>query len=387
MAQNTLLDFLQGASNSAASNVSAPIDGLNWLLRKAGMPVSDKPFLGSDWMAQKGLTVQPQNKMAGLLGESFGGVAPIVAAAKAPQIARGLLQAGENAIAPSVLRKESGMFVGPSAKTWDAQAASKAQQMAAQGVDPRKVWSETGTWKGPDGMWRQEIPDKTAALMDSKIPAQKTQMQLANEYLHKNGIPTKYDVGSADSLVPPMIKQEAFMWAENAAKRQKPVSLPLDDVLHHPDLYGSYPDFASMPISKETGGALRGSFNENTKSITTGGGFIGDSVGPRSTTLHELQHAIQQREGFARGGSPNDPSLMPHVRKMYAENIDAFQGEGHELMNMAKNRAYQNLAGEAEARATQARIPLDAAQRRALFPEDSYDVPMNQLIIRGLLAP
>lgn len=48
-------------------------------------------------------------------------------------------------------------------------------------------------------------------------------------------------------------------------------------------------------------------------------------------------------------------------------------------------KAYRLLAGEAEARATQARIPLDAAQRRALFPEDSYDVPINQLIIRGLL--
>lgn len=113
MAQNTLLDFLQGASNSAASNVSAPIDGLNWLLRKAGMPVSDKPFLGSDWMAQKGLTVQPQNKMAGLLGESFGGVAPIVAAAKAPQIARGLLQAGDNLAAPTALNGQAGaVYVG-----------------------------------------------------------------------------------------------------------------------------------------------------------------------------------------------------------------------------------------------------------------------------------
>lgn len=110
MAQNTLLDFLQGASNSAASNVSAPIDGLNWLLRKAGMPVSDKPFLGSDWMAQKGLTVQPQNKMAGLLGESFGGVAPIVAAAKAPQIARGLLQAGDNLTAPRMLNSQAGVI-------------------------------------------------------------------------------------------------------------------------------------------------------------------------------------------------------------------------------------------------------------------------------------
>ena len=31
-------DVAQGASNSIAGNVSAPVDGLAWLLRKAGIP-------------------------------------------------------------------------------------------------------------------------------------------------------------------------------------------------------------------------------------------------------------------------------------------------------------------------------------------------------------
>ena len=48
--------------------------------------------------------------------------------------------------------------------------------------------------------------------------------------------------------------------------------------------------------------------------------------------------------------------------------------------------AYKKLAGEAEARATQARIPLNAEQRRAKFPEDSYDLPIKDLIVRGLLG-
>ena len=103
-----LLDFLQGASNSAASNVSAPIDGINWLLRKAGLPVSEKPFLGSDWMAAQGLTREPENRNMGLLGEAFGGIAPIVAAAKAPQIAKGLLQGAENMAAPRMLNPQAG---------------------------------------------------------------------------------------------------------------------------------------------------------------------------------------------------------------------------------------------------------------------------------------
>lgn len=106
-----LLDFLQGASNSAAANVSAPIDGINWLLRKMGAPVSEKPFLGSDWMADKGLTAVPQNRNMGLLGEAVGGVLPMVAAAKAPQIAQGLLQAERNLAAPATLNKQAGVII------------------------------------------------------------------------------------------------------------------------------------------------------------------------------------------------------------------------------------------------------------------------------------
>lgn len=104
-----LLDFFQGASNAAASNVSAPVDGLAWLLRKAGVPVGNAPVGGSDWMRAKGLTADAPG-IAGLLGESVGGVAPILAAAKAPQIASGLLTMGENAAARATLNPQAGML-------------------------------------------------------------------------------------------------------------------------------------------------------------------------------------------------------------------------------------------------------------------------------------
>ena len=105
-----LLDFFQGASNAAASNISAPVDGLAWLLKQAGMNI-EKPIGGSDWMRQKGLTAEPENKWAGLLGESVGGLAPIIAAAKAPQIARGLLQGAENLAAPRTMNPQTGAIV------------------------------------------------------------------------------------------------------------------------------------------------------------------------------------------------------------------------------------------------------------------------------------
>lgn len=102
------VSFLQGASNSAASNLSAPVDGINWLLGKAGLPVSKAPVGGSDWLRQAGFTAEPKNANAGLLGESVGGVLPIVAAAKAPQIAAGMNRVAANAAAPRSLHPQTG---------------------------------------------------------------------------------------------------------------------------------------------------------------------------------------------------------------------------------------------------------------------------------------
>jgi hypothetical protein len=101
-------NFLQGASNSAASGVSAPVDVLAWLMRKAGMGgmIGNAPVGGSEWMAQKGLTADAPGK-AGLLGEAIGGVVPLLGAAKAPQIAGGLLKAESN------LANSKPMFPGP----------------------------------------------------------------------------------------------------------------------------------------------------------------------------------------------------------------------------------------------------------------------------------
>jgi len=90
-----LRDFAQGASNSAATNLSIPVDAIAWLLRKGGMNIPNNPVGGSDWMAEKGFTPEPKNKLAGLLGDVAGFAAPLAAVSKAPQIAKGLLQMGE----------------------------------------------------------------------------------------------------------------------------------------------------------------------------------------------------------------------------------------------------------------------------------------------------
>jgi hypothetical protein len=108
----SLRDFVQGASNAAAGAVSGPVDLVSMGLQGAGLPMPAAPFGGSQWMRDRGLIRDPENRTAGLLGESLGNVLPIVAAAKAPQIARGLLQAGDNLRAPTPMNTATGGQAG-----------------------------------------------------------------------------------------------------------------------------------------------------------------------------------------------------------------------------------------------------------------------------------
>lgn len=81
--------MLQGMNNAAASNVTGPVDGLAWLLRKTGMPIPDEPLMGSKWMERNGLMAEPSNKLGGLLGEGVGLAIPVMGAAKAAQMLKG----------------------------------------------------------------------------------------------------------------------------------------------------------------------------------------------------------------------------------------------------------------------------------------------------------
>lgn len=108
MAQNAFLDFLQAASNSAASNISGPVDLIGAGLRGMGMPVPRNALMSSQWMAERGLTKQPKNALMQVAGETAGMVSPMALAAKAPQVASALLQGGRNLAAP----RQAGMIAG-----------------------------------------------------------------------------------------------------------------------------------------------------------------------------------------------------------------------------------------------------------------------------------
>lgn len=264
-----------------------------------------------------------------------------------------------------------GMFIGPRSRNWNAEANARALQMEKAGATPQKIWQETGNWKAPEAAWRQEISDKGSKITEDVY----------------RGI----------------------------SENQKFKGL-LGQGLSHDELYAAYPEFKGIHANFFAEALPSGNFIPNARTMTVAGP---DTMKQRSTALHELQHAIQQREGFARGGSPesmtmtleeiaqakrqkakelfnlsqaNDPLdpgriIKPGARKKglqlerEAQDLDD-KAVIANLSGQARFDLYRRLAGEAEARATQKRRNLTDEQRRAEFPERSYDVPINELIIR-----
>lgn len=180
------------------------------------------------------------------------------------------------------------------------------------------------------------------------------------------------------------------------------ISIPVDsnlkagDVLEHPDLFAAYPHLADMSIRPGEEGGLaegQGSFSAQKNTIYFPKATPQNAL---SVTLHEMQHAIQQREIFATGGNPKEflpadfQSRLSEAQEDYNKLGDKWRWRGNNpaefhyayindrmglqapelYVDAARVKAkyaainkdaaparerYLNLAGEVEARNVQAR--------------------------------
>lgn len=256
------------------------------------------------------------------------------------------------------------VFVGEKSKTWNAANAAKAVEMEKAGAKPEDIWMATGTFRGPEGKLRQEVSDTGAKLTLGQ------------------GKPDVYGA----------IEAKTF-----------------EGALDHPRLQQAYPELNEVKFQHWPGEEYLGANFDPTENVVTMGKIAMEPE--RGVALHELQHAIQRKEGFAQGGSPstvlNDwyagvnnelsslakqmGSLPDYERKFdkaKQAQYDVLRSKYDELMNQKlynppdQEDMYTRLAGEAEARAVQKRMNMTDTQRRVIFPYESYDVPVNQLIVR-----
>jgi hypothetical protein len=73
---NALRNVGQSASNNIAEGVSAPVDGIAWAMRQAGVPI-DKPMFGTEFMREYGLTAPVEPGASKAIGETIGLTSPM----------------------------------------------------------------------------------------------------------------------------------------------------------------------------------------------------------------------------------------------------------------------------------------------------------------------
>ncbi len=234
-----------------------------------------------------------------------------------------------------------------------------AKQMEEAKKDAKAIKLATGWERGADGKWRYEMPD--AKIKDMK------------------------DIGGGN-----IVKRfdDDMLW--NGGK--------LADAIDAPGLFEAYPQLKDVRIDTDAimnDMPSNGEYNAKTNTIT----IHADELKYMNSILnHEIQHAIQHIEGFAKGGSPR--LVRGEVKKKFNEvtkQIRQLRAEGKEDEAKAlveKNRglyhayqrnddynSYKSLAGEAEARNVEARMGMTDEERRNSLASETEDVNRDEQIV------
>ena len=153
-----------------------------------------------------------------------------------------------------------------------------ARAMAASGIDSEVVRNITGWFTGMyDGKLRWEIPDQKATLNEKVFLSLKDKTKFKTAEKKKEAIAKGYTF-----------------------------EVELSEVFNHPELFAAYPDLRNVKFKRESYSPdpkklVHGWFDRVTGTLHVTP-YATDSL---STLLHEIQHWIQRKEGFASGSAPD----------------------------------------------------------------------------------
>ena len=332
-------------------------------------------------------------------------------------------------------------FLGAKAKTADTRTLQIANMMERRGADPEVIRQQTGWHRGTDRQWRFEISDQPAKYQPEKA--------FEAEWERRHGLG-----GKQKEMFPlPPKTRGARLREKNAqlkAIRAEGFRGRLGDVYEHPELYAAHPELADKPIHfiGETEAAMNpellGYHDPATGTVgihpdfATARGTVTDPVSGKVETgkgvlAHELQHAVQEREGFQPGSNVNlfrfldqEASTVNSARQFRedaaamgeayarrsldnARNLGLITPKQHvETYRLALNpqvtdaqlaarsefpaqvrkttkgpaEAYKRSSGEVEARNVENRLEMTPEQIRANPPAATQDVwPRDELLI------
>ena len=258
---------------------------------------------------------------------------------------------------------------------------SVAKDMEKNKKKAKAIKAATGWERGADGKWRYEMPD--VILRDPK------------KWVNKKNL-TLSDI----------------------------VEKPNDLFKEYPELFDAYPELKDMKILK--GRAKSGGVFYN-NAITLNLGDIREAIkydldthyklannSLKKTLVHEIQHYIQEQEGFAQGGNSEmivDKNALDAIAKLRAEK-DAVAKEFYAMSPAEQQKrkyeinnryndltkqierlekssrigydGYKRLSGEVEARNVSARLNMTPEERRKSLAESTEDVARKDQIFLGV---
>jgi hypothetical protein len=267
----------------------------------------------------------------------------------------------------------AGVFGGQ--LTQDPEALSRLRKGMVMGLEretPERIYQETGTWAGPEGGMRYEIPDTGSSLTKA-----------AEDYATRAG------------------------WSSK-------VIAPLGEILNHPAAYEAYPGLKGMmteiglnPIN--AGGWFMHGARPGQTQISSVARDFGGPQGIHGILLHEINHGIQGIEGFPQGFSTQ--GAVSHaddfIKKINKQISDL--GSDHWMLKREKNPLdapdmariaaqierlqqmrddfrqsfnpydyYRRAAGEVESRGVQRRMTMPQSDLNKVPPEFQMglDVPV-----------
>lgn len=145
-------------------------------------------------------------------------------------------------------------YAGRDAGNADLEALHEAERYEMQGVDAETIRQKTGWFRGADGKWRWEIDD--------------------------SGMKLRTDAADISNYT------------------------TLGELVDAPALFATYPDMKDMDVTFQTlERGQNGGYNRRFDSIELSRDLKNRPEALLNSLTHEVQHAIQQREGFTPGAN------------------------------------------------------------------------------------
>ena len=250
------------------------------------------------------------------------------------QTAEGLLQQafeaaaqnGKNAATEGGVRF---MFAGENATNANKESLSTAKEMEKGGIDAETIRQKTGWFRGADGKWRWEIDDSGTETDTKWNFLRNPDAKRYNELFEKAYL---YDTATAEDL-------NELQILDNNLKGVRKSPLYLDEIVKHDKLFEAYPALRDVKVRFEANtGNKEGSYHPEENEFILRTGLKLEPEKLKNTLIHEIQHAIQEQEGFARGANPgywDEMIQRGYSRRKNDGRIERARKEYHRIFDSA----------------------------------------------------